>query len=53
MERMLRARWMNYFVQEHDPDADDDPLRQGVHFADPAALYVPAEHGKQRLPVEE
>jgi hypothetical protein len=44
-----------YFVQEQDdaPDADDDPLGQGVHFADPAALYVPAEHGKQLVPTEE
>jgi hypothetical protein len=51
---MLCTDWIYYFVQEHDPDADDDPLRQGVHFADPAALYVPAAHGvHSNLAVEE
>ena len=39
----------------HDdaPDADIDPLRQDVHFADPAALYVPAAHDVHADPAVE
>jgi hypothetical protein len=40
-------------VQDDAPDADDDPLGQGVHFDDPAALYVPAAHDLQRVPAVE
>ena len=42
-------------MQEQDGslDTDDDPLGQGVHFDDPAALYVPAVHGKQLVPADE